>query len=48
VDIWTNDGKDILEHLAGLVNLIVVRAAYRAAESRGAQGLFAEHAHYCN
>src|SRR4029450_10297816 len=34
IDIWTNDGKNILEHLAGLENLIVARAAYRAACER--------------
>ena len=34
VDIWTDDGKYILEHLAGLENLIVARAAYRAACER--------------
>ena len=31
IDIWTDDGKNILEHLAGLENLIVAEAAYRAA-----------------
>ena len=34
IDIWTDDGKDILEHLAGLENLIVARAAFRAARER--------------
>jgi hypothetical protein len=34
IDIWTGDGKSILEHLAGLENLIVARAAYRAACER--------------
>src|SRR6266540_927176 len=35
IDIWTDDGKNILEHLAGLENLIVARAAaYRAACER--------------
>jgi len=34
VDIWTDDGKYILEHLAGMENLIVARAAYRAACER--------------
>jgi hypothetical protein len=34
IDIWTNDGKNIVEHLAGLENLIVARAAYRAACER--------------
>src|SRR5215813_8423568 len=34
IDIWTDDGKNIVEHLAGLQNLIVARAAYRAACDR--------------
>lgn len=34
IDIWTDDGKSILEHLAGVENLIVARAAYRAACER--------------
>jgi hypothetical protein len=34
IDIWTDDGKNILEHLAGMENLIVARAAYRAACER--------------
>ena len=34
IDIWTDDGKNILEHLAGIENLIVARAAYRAACDR--------------
>jgi hypothetical protein len=34
IDILTDDGKNILEHLAGLENLIVARAAYRAACER--------------
>src|SRR5262245_20134799 len=34
IDIWTDDGKNIVEHLAGLENLIVARAAYRAACDR--------------
>ena len=34
IDILTDDGKNILEHLAGLENLIVARAAYRAACDR--------------
>jgi hypothetical protein len=34
IDIWTDDGKNILEHLAGLENLIVAGAAYRAACDR--------------
>jgi hypothetical protein len=34
IDIWTNDGKNIVEHLAGLENLIVARAAYRAVCER--------------
>ena len=34
IDIWTPDGKKIAEHLAGLENLIVARAAYRAACER--------------
>jgi hypothetical protein len=34
IDIWTNDGKNILEHLAGVENLNVARAAYRAACER--------------
>ena len=34
IDIWTDDGKSIVEHLAGLENLIVARAAYRAACDR--------------
>jgi hypothetical protein len=34
IDIWTDDGKNIIEHLAGLENLIVARAAYRAARER--------------
>jgi hypothetical protein len=34
IDIWTDDGKNILEHLAGIENLIVARAAYRAACER--------------
>jgi hypothetical protein len=32
VDIWTDD--DVLEHLAGIENLIVARGAYRAACER--------------
>jgi hypothetical protein len=34
IDILTDDGKNILEHLPGLENLIVARAAYRAACER--------------
>jgi hypothetical protein len=34
IDIWTDDGQYILEHLAGVENLIVARAAYRAACER--------------
>ena len=34
IDIWTDDGKNIVEHLAGLENLIVARATYRAACDR--------------
>ena len=34
IDIWTDDGKNILEHLAGVENLIVARAAYRIACGR--------------
>jgi hypothetical protein len=34
IDIWTDDGKNIVEYLAGLENLIVARAAYRAACDR--------------
>ena len=34
IDVWTDDGKNILEHLAGLENLNVARAAYRAACER--------------
>jgi hypothetical protein len=34
VDIWTDDGTDILEHLAGMENLIVARATYQAAWER--------------
>jgi hypothetical protein len=34
IDIWADDGKNIVEHLAGLENLIVARAAYRAACER--------------
>jgi hypothetical protein len=34
IDIWTDDGRNILEYLAGLENLIVARAAYRAACER--------------
>jgi hypothetical protein len=34
VDIWTEDGGSVLEHLAGIENLIVARAAYRAACER--------------
>jgi hypothetical protein len=34
IDIWTDDRKNILEHLAGLENLIVARAAYWAACER--------------
>jgi hypothetical protein len=34
IDILTDDGKNILEHLAGLENHIVARAAYRAACER--------------
>jgi hypothetical protein len=34
IDIWTDDGKYILEHLAGTENLLVARAAYRAACER--------------
>jgi hypothetical protein len=31
IDIWSDDGRHILEHLAGLENLIVARSAYRAS-----------------
>ena len=31
IDIWTDDGKHILEHLVGAEKLIVARAAYQAA-----------------
>jgi hypothetical protein len=31
IDIWTDDGKNIFEHLAGMEYFIVARAAYRAA-----------------
>jgi hypothetical protein len=34
IDIWTDDAKNILVHLAGMENLIVARAAYRAACGR--------------
>jgi hypothetical protein len=34
IDIWIDDGKHIREHLAGMENLIVARAAYRAACER--------------
>jgi len=34
IDIWSDDGRHLLEHLAGLENLIVARAAYRAACER--------------
>ena len=34
IDVWTTDGESIVEHLAGLENLIVARAAYRAACKR--------------
>ena len=34
VDIWTDDGGSVLEHLAGIENLIVARGAYRAACER--------------
>jgi hypothetical protein len=34
VDIWTDDGGSVLEHLAGVENLIVARGAYRAACER--------------
>ena len=34
VDIWTDDGASVLEHLAGVENLIVARGAYRAACER--------------
>jgi hypothetical protein len=34
IDVWTHDGKNILEHLAGLENLNVARAAHRAACER--------------
>ena len=34
IDVWTDDGNNILEHLAGLENLNVARAAYRAACER--------------
>ncbi len=34
IDILTDDAKNILEHLAGMENLIVARAAYRAACER--------------
>jgi hypothetical protein len=34
IDIWAKDGQNIVEHLAGLENLIVARAAYRAACDR--------------
>ena len=34
VDIWTDDGGSVLEHLAGVENLVVARGAYRAACER--------------
>ena len=34
IDVWTDDGKNIVEHLAGLENLNVARAAYLAACER--------------
>jgi hypothetical protein len=34
IDILTDDAKNILEHLAGMENIIVARAAYRAACER--------------
>jgi hypothetical protein len=34
IDVWTDDGKSIIEHLAGVENLIVARATYRAACER--------------
>jgi hypothetical protein len=34
IDIWSKDGNYIVEHLAGLENLIVARGAYRAACER--------------
>src|SRR5262249_20586115 len=34
IDIWTKDGKNIVEHPAGPANLIVPQAAYRAACER--------------
>ena len=34
IDVWTTDGKSIVEHLAGAENLLVARAAYRAACER--------------
>jgi hypothetical protein len=34
INIWTDDGKNILEHLAGVENLIVARAAYWIARER--------------
>ena len=34
IDMWTPDGKNVVEHLAGLENLIVARAPYRAACER--------------
>jgi hypothetical protein len=34
IDIWTDDGEDIVEYLAGLENLIIARVAYRAACER--------------
>ncbi len=34
IDIWTSDGKNILEHLVSVENLIVARAAYRIACER--------------
>jgi hypothetical protein len=34
VDIWTDDGASVLEHLAGVENLIVAQGAYRAACER--------------
>jgi hypothetical protein len=34
VDIWTDDGGSVLEHLVGVENLIVARGAYRAACER--------------
>jgi hypothetical protein len=34
IDVWTGDGESIVEHLAAVENLIVARAAYRAACER--------------